>query len=180
MSNVGEPFTLRVDGMAILAEVKSDGRIMLSHVLTADAALLPPKDISNWLEGIREDCTRYSNAVKNNADQLASLEEETKGYARVDIAELDGRIRQTTAERKAADAERGMRKGFVNAHETALRSINETEKRLKRTEDAMKRLDELSVLANGGRGGDNDRVDFVRYMLGDSLLVAPVFSEDES
>ena len=135
----------------------------------ADAALLPPKDISNWLEGIREDCTRYSNAVKNNADQLASLEEETKGYARVDIAELDGRIRQTTAERKAADAERGMRKGFVNAHETALRSINETEKRLKRTEDAMKRLDELSVLANGGRGGDNDRVDFVRYMLGDSL-----------
>ena len=55
MSGGAVPFTLRVDGMEILAEEAADGRVLLSYVLTDDESLLPT--LASYAAGrmLRED-----------------------------------------------------------------------------------------------------------------------------
>jgi DNA repair exonuclease SbcCD ATPase subunit len=135
----------------------------------ADAAVLPAGDVRKWLDDLAEECTKYKGDRKANAKAIADLEEETKGFKREDVAALGNEYGETEGRRDAANERAGRMNDFVAEHERVLAAIRETDRRLAETEDGMKRLDELALMATGGVGGGADRVDFVRFMLGDSL-----------
>jgi DNA repair exonuclease SbcCD ATPase subunit len=135
----------------------------------ADAAVLPAGDVQKWLDDLAEECTKYKGDQKANAKAIADLEEETKGFEREDVAALGTEYGETEGRRDAANERAGRMNGFVAEHERVLAAIREADRRLAETDDGMKRLDELALMATGGVGGGADRVDFVRFMLGDSL-----------
>lgn len=110
-------FTLRVDGMAILAEVKSDGRIMLSHVLTADAALLPA--LTKYAAGriMREDAALAYDAHGLFLWQDAPADADAHGWIR---------LFETFADscdwwRERVDALRGETTGLQSADDVVIR-----------------------------------------------------------
>ena len=135
----------------------------------ADADLLPPNDVQTWLNGLTERLTEYKSEVAHNAEDVAHLEGETNGFVRVDVAALETRCREKADERRKANERLVRLRQFAAAHETILADIREAKEELRRTDAGMRRLAELSALAAGERGMGVDRVDFVRYMLGDRL-----------
>lgn len=134
-----------------------------------DAALLPAGDARKWLDDLAEECTKYESDEQAGAKAIAELEKETKDFRREDVAELVSEYGKTASLRDKENERAGRMNGFVAEHERVLETIREADRRLAETEDGMKRLEDLALMATGGRGGGADRVDFVRYMLGDSL-----------
>ncbi len=134
-----------------------------------DAALLPADGVQGWLTRLAAEVAQYGSDVGHNAEDLARLEKETAGWTRADVQALDRASRTKEAERKAADENRARLRQFADHHRKILDGIRKSKAELARTEAGMKRLGELSQLATGGTGSGTDRVDFVRWMLGDSL-----------
>ena len=135
----------------------------------ADLALLPKEDVQRWLNGMLSECNDYAASVRHNAETIAALEEETRGFERMDVGAIVEEIEAAQRERALADSERSSRNHFVAEHERILKRIRETDARLAGTEAAMNRLEELSLLSNGGKGSGTDRMDFESFMLGDCL-----------
>lgn len=133
------------------------------------AALLPAGDADRWLAEKEAACAAWETAVRDNALAIDRLGKETAGFAREDVDALRSACDRTARERDEANGTRNAFEAFVREHEKVLETVRGAAARLARTEEGMKRLDGLSLLATGGQGSGTDRVDFVRFALGSGL-----------
>ena len=133
------------------------------------AALLPAADADQWLAETEAACAAHETAVRDNALAIDRLGKETAGFAREDVDSLRAACDRSARERDEANGTRNALEAFVREHRKVLETVRGADARLARTEEGMKRLDVLSLLATGGQGSGTDRVDFVRFALGGSL-----------
>ena len=135
----------------------------------ADAAPLPKANVRRWMDDLAKECTAYAKDVESNAEEIEGLEKETKDFRRENVEALEEERKETEERRNAANERAGTLNGLVAEHERVLGAIRTADERLAATAGGMESLDELALMATGERGGGADRVDFVRFMLGDNL-----------
>ena len=145
-----------------LAEV-----LAANHFSTSNDALAIIDDIDEphkWLESTKDVLAKYDFDVKNTSEKIKDLEQKTKGIVKVDMQELNDKIREALAVRDECSRRLSDRKMLLDNHTSTLALIKEKNRELAGTERAWEKLNRLGILAVG-TNSEGGRLSFDRYVM---------------
>lgn len=138
-----------------------------NHFSTGNDALAIIDDIGEpdkWLESTKGILAKYDYDVKNTSEKIAELEQKTKGIVKVDMQELNDKIREALAVRDECSRRLSDRKMLLDNHTSTLALIKEKNRELAGTERAWEKLNRLGILAVG-TNSEGGRLSFDRYVM---------------
>ncbi len=123
-------------------------------------------DADRWIALREEEAQAYAIAVETNANAVARLREETKGFVRADLDALEARIASAQSQSDEAQILRDEAANICKNHRDVLRRASAIRQELAKSDDAYLRLQTLSNIARGEMD-DGGKYSFDSYVLGE-------------
>lgn len=123
-------------------------------------------EIENWLKSQRQAITDYNNTFKNTKDSIRKLKEETHGWEKVDLKQLESEIHMLEQDQDRLQEQLTSCQLRLENHQKTATAVQEANDMLRSTEAAWQRLDSLADLAAGKRNAEGGKLSFDRYVMG--------------
>ena len=122
-------------------------------------------DPERWLTETLQRQQQYRSDLKSARDRIRELEEQTAGWIRADLAELQAELDAAKGREQTAEAMLKERQTLLENHERTLEIVTEQKQKLSETLPAWTILRKLSALASGS-SGEGGKLSFDRYVMG--------------
>ena len=133
----------------------------------AAAALAPlgGEDGEKWLQAQIRAVHDWESELKATGEQIAELEERTRGKSHTDLQALENSIAERKRGQREADERYSAGDSRMKAHRNLLEKAREYREALASTDGAWERLNALGTLAVGSTG-EGGKISFDRYVMG--------------
>lgn len=131
-----------------------------------EAALLPCGAApTRWIADRQTALDSYDRELSSCENRIRTLEEQTRGRARVDLTALQGQIDAADLDDRALTAASGELRSRLEANRAVLDSVEQEKQALADTEDAWRSLDEMGRFGIGIQS-EGGKLSFDRYVMG--------------
>ena len=124
-------------------------------------------DIETWLASKDETIRHYKNDLDSTRNRIRELKKEMEGRKRLDLNQLNERIKNLEEERERLQRERSVCEKQYENHRNTAETVQKAGQALRKTESAWKRINSLADLAMGKRNAAGGKLSFDRYVMGD-------------
>lgn len=119
-----------------------------------------------WISARQEQLQKYRQDCQTNAALLARLQQETRGFARVDMADMEGRLAAAAQAEATAASACSRAQSILDNHAGVLSGVSAAQADLQATRAAYERLWKISEMALG-RGYGDGVWSFDKFALGE-------------
>lgn len=122
--------------------------------------------IENWLKSQTQAIIDYNNTLHNTMDSIHTLKEETHGWEKIDLKQLESKIHTLEQQQYLLQEQLTSCQLRLENHLKTAAAVQEANDILRSTEAAWQRLDSLADLAAGKRNAEGGKLSFDRYVMG--------------